>query len=359
MAWVIDGNAAGFARYGGAFLDGETCATVTAGLHATLQALAEQLDWRRQHGFVRQCHGDLHLRNIVLLEGRPVLFDAVEFNDEIACIDVMYDLSFLLMDLWRLGLHAHANVVLNAYLAHTADFKAVSLLPLFLSCRAAVRAKTTATAAGLQADARRGDELRQLASRYLALAGSLLRPPRQCLIAIGGLSGSGKSTLARALAPSAGAVPGALVIRSDEIRKRLRGVPALTRLGAEAYTEAVSARVYAVMLERAGEVVRNCHTAIVDAVFAHPHDREAVEHLAASSGVPFIGLWLDAPEPVLIERSERRRADASDADATVIRAQLAQDTGAITWRRLDASGPMPLLLQHALQTLDVTCRRAE
>src|SRR5690606_16227286 len=110
-------------------------------------------------GFVRECHGDLHLRNIVEIDGRPTLFDGIEFNDDIACIDVLYDLSFLLMDLWHRQLPRHANVVWNGYLAETRDFGAMPLLPLFLSCRAAVRAKTSATSATLQADSERRSEL--------------------------------------------------------------------------------------------------------------------------------------------------------------------------------------------------------
>ena len=101
------------------------------------------LEHRRLAGFVRQCHGDLHLRNIVLLDGQPTLFDGVEFNDEISCTDVLYDLAFLLMDLWRRQLPRHANAVWNRYLGETSDLEGVALMPLFLSCRAAVRAKTT------------------------------------------------------------------------------------------------------------------------------------------------------------------------------------------------------------------------
>ena len=189
---------------------------------------------------MRQCHGDLHLRNIVLLEGRPTLFDGVEFNDRIACTDVLYDLAFLLMDLWRRRLPRHANAVWNRYLADTSDLDGVSLLPLFLSCRAAVRAKTSATAAPLQDDVRRCGELQASAREYLAMAEDLLHPPRPCLVAIGGFSGTGKSTLALGLAPSVGAVPGAVVIRSDEIRKQLCGVPPLERLGQEGYSSEMS-----------------------------------------------------------------------------------------------------------------------
>jgi aminoglycoside phosphotransferase family enzyme/predicted kinase len=345
MAWVIDGNAAAFARQGiaapGAIRLLTDAATGALERHAAL------LDRRRAHGFVRQCHGDLHLRNIVLLDGRPTLFDAIEFNDEIACTDVLYDLAFLLMDLWRRQLPRHANAVWNAYLTDTLDLGGIPLLPLFLSCRAAVRAKTSATAAGLDSDARRKSDLQDLARDYLAMAGRLLRPPSPCLVAVGGLSGSGKSTLAKALAPRIGACPGAVVVRSDEIRKQLCGVDPLERLGPEGYTTAVTQRVYSTMGERAAQVVQGGHTAIVDAVFARMPDRQTLERLADAWHVPFVGIWLDAPGPELIARAGRRHHDASDADAGVIRKQITQDAGAITWHRIDASRPLAAVLSAA------------
>jgi uncharacterized protein len=349
MARVVDGNAAGFAQQGATILDSTTCDRVTLAARDAVIRHGALLDDRRAAGRVRQCHGDLHLRNIVLLDGRPTLFDGVEFNDDIACIDVLYDVAFLLMDLWRRGLTSHANMAFNRYLVETADLDGLSLMPLFLSCRAAVRAKTSATAANLHSDPQRHRELAALASSYLTMADRLLRPPAPSLIAIGGLSGSGKSALALALAPGIGAVPGAVVLRSDEIRKRLCGVDPLVRLGPEAYAREVSRRVYATAAERAGMIVRAGHAAVVDAVFARAEDRAAIEQMASIAGVRFVGLWLDADESVLIDRVERRAADASDADATVVRAQLGQDTGRITWYRIDASRLFDDVLRAARQ----------
>lgn len=345
MTWVVDGNAAGFREFGANVLDPEACAQVTSDALAEIERHAPLLELRRAGGLVRQCHGDLHLRNIVLLDGRPTLFDAVEFNDDIACTDVVYDLAFLLMDLWRSRLPRHANAVWNAYLSEAGDHTGIPLLPLFLSCRAAVRAKTSATAARFQADPGRKAELERSARDYLAMAGRLLHPSRACVVAIGGLSGSGKSTLAQALAPAVGAVPGAVVIRSDEIRKRLCGVPPLEPLGPAGYTSEVSTRVYAAAVEQAGAVVRSGHAAIVDAVFARPADREALERAAAIASVPFVGLWLEAPENVLIARSRQRRGDPSDADASVIRLQLARDPGIVRWHRVEASLPADVVLR--------------
>ncbi|MCC7416774.1 MAG: AAA family ATPase [Acidobacteria bacterium] len=350
MAWVIEGNAAGFAEFGNGCLDRSAAARAIDDARGELDRRAALLERRRAAGLVRQCHGDLHLRNIVLLDGRPTLFDAIEFNDEIACIDVLYDLAFLLMDLWRRRLPRHANAVWNRYLAETTDFGGVALLPLFLSCRAAVRAKTSATAARLQPEKdTRHSELQDLAREYLAMAQALLHPPDASLIAVGGFSGSGKSTLAQALAPSVGAVPGAVLLRSDEIRKRLLGVPMLEPLGAEGYAPEVSRRVYALLAERAAAIIREGHSVVVDAVHAREEDRRAIEEVAARLSRTFVGFWLEAPESVLIARAEPRRNDPSDADAAVIRAQRAQGTGEIGgWLRVDASAPPSDVLRHAL-----------
>jgi len=339
MAWVIDGNAAGFAEQGAGLLDLAACDELTRQARTALERHGPLLDRRRDGGFVRQCHGDLHLRNIVLLDGQPTLFDAVEFNDEIACTDVLYDLAFLVMDLWRRRLPRHANAVWNAYLAVTGDLDGLPLLPLFLSCRAAVRAKTSITAARLQSDPERQQPLAGQAGEYLAFARELLRPAPPCLIAIGGLSGTGKSTLARALAPLVGAVPGAVVVRSDEVRKRLCGVEPHVRLGPEGYTAEVNRRVYGVLVERARQVLAAGHAVIVDAVYQRPDDRATIEQAAAAAGAPCAGLWLEAPAAVMLARVEGRHRDASDADAAVVQAQLAGagDAGAGTWHRLDAA----------------------
>ena len=134
MQWVVDGNAAGLAEFGAGCLEWSACHQLTDDARREVNRQAALLDARREAGQVRQCHGDLHLRNIVLVDGRPTLFDGVEFNDEISCTDVQYDLAFLLMDLWRRCLPRHANAVWNRYLATTRDWQGMSLLPLFLSC---------------------------------------------------------------------------------------------------------------------------------------------------------------------------------------------------------------------------------
>jgi len=337
MAWVVDGNAIDFAKYEDT-LGQERWRAVTALCRDALSRHADLLDARRRDGFVRRCHGDLHLRNIVLLDGQPTLFDGVEFNDEIACVDVLYDLAFLLMDLLRRGLPLHANAVFNRYLMDRDDLRGLPVLPFFLGCRAAIRAKTSATAASMQSGDAAAAKLRGTARDYLAMAERLLTPPPPMLIAIGGFSGSGKSTLATRVAPHVGREPGALVLRSDVIRKALFGVADDVRLGDEGYRTEATRRVYASMAERAALALAAGHAVIADAVYRDPRERATIAEVAARLSVPFAGLWLDAPPSTLAHRIEMRTADPSDATAAVLQQQLTLGAGSLAWHRIDASG---------------------
>jgi len=292
----------------------------------------------------------------VLVDGVPTLFDAVEFNDEIACTDVQYDLAFLLMDLWRRKLPAHASAVWNRYLAHTADWSGIPLLPLFLACRAAVRGKTSATASRLEQNPERRRELEQMAREYVDLAVQLLHPPPPVIVAIGGLSGSGKSTAAAGLAPALGAVPGSVVLRSDETRKRLFGVPAFQHLDPSAYEPQVSERVYETLAKEAEVVVRAGHSVIVDAVHASPRDRERIRRVAADLKTPFFAFWLDAPSATLVHRLIHRQNDVSDADVEVLRRQSTHDLGPLDWCRIEASGSPAGVLRTIADHLGESCR---
>ena len=212
---------------------------------------------RGEAGFVRRCHGDLHLRNVVLLEGQPTLFDAVEFSDEVATGDVLYDLAFLLMDLEERGLRAAANRLFNRYLASEPPeaLTGLNALPLFLSLRAAIRAKVEAA----NAERLKGDKCKEagaLAHRYFDCAVHFLvaAPPR--LVAVGGLSGVGKSALARALAPEIGRAPGALWLRSDAERKAMFGVDETVHLPVSAYASDVTRDVYDRLVMKARTALR-------------------------------------------------------------------------------------------------------
>ena len=307
-----------------------------------LERIASLLDRRRAEGRVRLCHGDLHLRNICLIDGRPTLFDCIEFSEEIARIDVLYDLSFLLMDLEHRGLAAFANQVLNRYLDRGDESGGLLALPLFQSLRAAIRAHTGATAAARQSDPQRAATMREDNAAYLALASALLKPAPPMLIAMGGVSGTGKSTLTYELAPDLGRAPGARVLRSDVLRKRLHGVAPETRLTPEAYAPERSHAVYRTLCEEAAGALASGQAVIVDAVFLRPEERAAIAEVARDTGVPFLGLWLEAPPDILEARLEGRRGDASDATAEVMHSQRSLEAGRIEWLRIDAAPQEPL-----------------
>ena len=315
---------------------------------AALDRLAPLLEERRRSGFVRHGHGDLHLRNIVLLDGEPTLFDAIEFDEALAVADVFYDLAFLLMDLDYRGLRPLGTVVLNRYLEETGDYGGLAALPLFLSVRAAVRAKVLAAALRLGGGA---SGLAEEARRYLdhALAALDLAPAR--LVAVGGLSGTGKTRLAEGLAPGLGPAPGAVVLRTDVLRKRLCGVAETDRLPEDGYAAPVTERVYADLYRRAAAVLAAGHAVVVDAVSARPEERRRLASIAADAGVRFDGIWLEAPLTARVERVANRRNDASDATADVVERQERYDLGTIDWVRLDAGRVAADVLDDARASL--------
>ncbi|MBO1074236.1 AAA family ATPase [Roseomonas marmotae] len=291
---------------------------------AELDRLAPALAARAAAGQVRRCHGDLHLGNWVMWRGEPVPFDALEFDEVLATIDIGYDLAFLLTDLdQRVGRGA-ANRVLNRYLARGADIGLLAGLPFWMSVRALIRAHC------LQRMNGSGQPRLEAARSYLH------RPPAR-MLAVGGLPGSGKSRLARALAPGLGAAPGALVLRSDEIRKRQHGAAPEQRLPPDAYGAAASAAVHDELFAMAEAAARAGHSVIADAAFLDPAMRAGIEEAARRAGVPFAGFWLEAPLEVLEARVAARIGDASDADVAVLKRAAAAGAGAVVWMPLDAT----------------------
>lgn len=310
-------------------------------------ATASLLADRSQNGFVRRCHGDLHLKNIVMIEGRPILFDALEFDERLGTTDVFYDLAFLVMDLLHRDLPRQANAALNRYLAETGDFGGLGALPLFLAVRAAIRAMVAVQAMTDRAT----DGLARDARAYLDQAIAFLAPPSARLLAIGGVSGSGKTTIAAHLAPRLGPNPGAIHLRSDLERKAMFGADPLKPLPQEAYRPEVSREVYARMMAKAEAALASGHGAILDATFFSFEDRDAAEALAGAQGVRFDGLWLSADSATLEARVAARRGDASDADVAVLHAQLARAPGAGKWAGIDAGGAPEVVSARAATAL--------
>lgn len=326
---------------------------LAAAMTVSFRRLKPLLLTRGQRGYVRRCHGDLHLRNIALLNGVPTPFDAIEFDESIATIDIFYDLAFLLMDLWEQGLPSQANLVLNRYLWGCLDLlnelEGLATLPLFMALRAAIRAKVealrlheVAQGAGGSGDAR----------RYFTFACDFMTeaPPR--LVAIGGLSGSGKSTIAARVAPGVGRAPGAVHLRSDIERKRIFGVAEHSRLPAQAYASSVTERVFGNLREQAALALAAGQSVVVDAVHRQPIERDAIAEVAAALHVPFTGVWLEAPLDVAAERVAARHHDASDATAAIVARQAAQPTGPISWTRVDASRSIDDVVAGVLASVD-------
>ncbi|HFD79568.1 MAG TPA: aminoglycoside phosphotransferase, partial [Gammaproteobacteria bacterium] len=289
-------------------------------------ALENMLQRRKREGFIRECHGDLHLGNITLIDGRVTPFDCIEFNPGLRWIDVFSEVAFLLMDLDDRGYPSFDFRFLNGYLQHSGDYGGLGVLSWYKVYRALVRAKvamlrraqeTPESAAWREA----GEEYHQ----YMVLAESYIRPPRPRLLITLGLSGSGKSTLARRLCERAGMIQ----LRSDVERKRLAGMAATERSGSGIasglYSRERTAQTYERLAGLARQVVQAGYPVIVDASFLQRSWRERFHGLAGELGVPFTILDCEAPVEVLEQRiRERARAgrDPSEATLEVLHHQL-------------------------------------
>ena len=305
-----------------------------AGMRATLRRLREAearrfaglaglMAQRLATGAVRECHGDLHLGNVVQYAGRATLFDGIEFKAEWRWLDVINELAFMAMDLHAHGLSPLAHRFVDTYLQRRGDYDGVRLLPWFMAYRAAVRAKVALLRAA-QPGADRHRETRA-ARHYLALARACTQPRQPALLITHGPSGSGKTTLTQSLLERAGAIR----IRADVERKRLAGLAALARSNSPVdgglYGPAMTSATYARLLDAAAPVVEAGCMAILDATFLSHAQREAARRWAAGRGLPFAVLDFPAAPARLRQRLRERTArggDASEADLQVLEMQL-------------------------------------
>ena len=339
---TIAENTAELADYRDLF-GADTIETYTAAVERAFASVADLLDRRATAGFVRRCHGDMHLANICMFEGRPTLFDAIEFSEPLACIDTLYDFAFLLMDLDVRGLAPFANRAFNHYMARNSDVMAsiagVAALPLFMSVRAAIRAIVSALTAAKLDDAG-AEAVRAAARDYLSAAQRYLAPCQPTLMAVGGASGTGKSAVTAKLAPEIGGAPGALILRTDEIRKQLAGLRNDERLPPSTYTPKHHEAVYAEMQARAAASLAAGRSCILDAVHGRAGERVQARQLADRHDAAFIGVWLDASQERLLERVAGRQNDPSDAGTKVVLRQLAAGFGDVDWPRFDSDQPL-------------------
>jgi hypothetical protein len=289
---------------------------------AESRARATQMDARAAAGFVRECHGDLHLANIVLLDGAPVPFDGIEFNDELRFIDVICDVAFTFMDLMDHGVPRLAWRLVGRYLEQTGDYEGLSLLRYYAVYRALVRAEV-ALIRHRQPQLRRQVRLREHTSfeHYLALAERLARPGARVLVAMTGLSGSGKSTVALELAERLEGIR----VRSDVERKRLFGFAPQDRTDGGVYSPEATARTYDRMAQVARAALLADVPAVVDGAFLKRVERDRFRALATELGARFTLVSCEAPADVLRARvAARHRAgrDPSEADVEVLDRQI-------------------------------------
>ncbi len=285
-----------------------------------LQRLGPVFQARRAAGHVRECHGDMHLANMALLDDRPLVFDCIEFNPRLRWIDTASEVAFLLMDCDYRGHPELGLRFLNRYLEENGDYEGLQLLQHYRVYRAMVRAKVACIRE------RQGrEEAEADFAGHLRLAAGTLTPRPLRLVIMHGLSGSGKSTVARELAPALGAVR----LRSDVERKRLAGLPPRPRRfhrpAPGLYSRAMTERTYGRLLDLARQLLGWGYPVLVDAAFLSRQERSAFRTLARGLGVPFALVHCTAPEPVLRERLVARQlaaADPSDADVEVLALQL-------------------------------------
>nr|WP_242684034.1 bifunctional aminoglycoside phosphotransferase/ATP-binding protein [Paraburkholderia hospita] len=283
---------------------------------------ASAIDGRRADGFVRGCHGDLHLDDVVRWRGGIFMFDCIDFDDALRWIDVASDVAFLVMDLRARAGTRIANRLLNRWLDISGDYAALLLTPLYVVYRALVRA-WVACLKGRNASVRRAAAATRDARHYIDIAWTETQRPRPILLLCHGFSGSGKSAASRALAELSGAVR----LSTDAERKRLQSTDeAITRLGAEHYTREARNATYDHLLRLASDVLQTGHCAIIDATFLEYRHRSAFFALARRLSVPAHLLDFRAEPSVLAERIEARnrgQRDASDADTSTLTLQLA------------------------------------
>lgn len=307
-----------------------------------LEQKARVFEERAREGFVRRCHGDLHLNNVCFMDEKPVLFDAIEFNDSFSFIDVGFDLAYILMDLSSHRYWQWANLILNRYLERTRDYGLLDILPLFLANRAAIKAHVVHSQRRLKSESHADPNVRELLSSAI----SYLKASKPTLVAVGGLSGSGKSSVARGLVFQIGLTPGGILLRTDVIRKAMLGVSDLTRLPTSAYDATTNEMVYSKLRELASQALNAGYSVVADAVFGTSMEREAMEAVAQASGARFVGIWLHVTPEIAEERIAQRKNDASDANTAVLTDQIASITAPAAWHKIDTSPQLDEVIEQ-------------
>ena len=275
---------------------------------------------RQYQGKIRECHGDLHLRNICYWQGEIQLFDCIEFNEAFRFVDVMYDVAFTVMDLEARQRSDLATIFLNTYLEETGDWEGAKVLSLYLSRQAYVRSKVQSfLAVDPQLSSSEREAASHTATLYYQQAWQYTQPKQGRLFLMSGLSGSGKSTVARALAPAIAAIH----LRSDAVRKHLAGMPLMETGDATLYTPAMTQKTYERLINLGVSLARQGYAVILDAKFDRLHWRGKALEAAQEANIPITILHCTAPVEVLRDRLQQRQGDVSDATVDLLAQQQA------------------------------------
>ncbi len=318
----------------------------------SLQKNTALITFRQKTGRVRKCHGDLLLSNIAFDKKEFLFFSPIEYDNNKECIDTLYDLAYLMMDMEAHGLRRLCNIMFNHYMAYTNDIEGYPLLPLYQSIRAAYRASVFARLSNL-VEGKEKERVIALAHKYFDLACSFMTEHKPILIACGGLSGSGKSRVAREIGGQINPPPGAVILRDDIIKKQITGIAPHQRFDKSYDTPVFEKLVYNVLRQHAQTALSVGSCVIVDALFYSQAERKAIEKLAQKMQIPFYGFWMDAPLCVRAERVKTRKRNPSDIRKDwELESQLNLRTGPISWHKIMTDGPKEETVKKVMDILN-------
>lgn len=333
-------------------------AKLDALMQSMLKSVSENerlLALRAKSGHIKKCHGDLLLSNIAKEGDKYLFFSPIEYNDQLECIDTLYDLSYLLMDFEMRGMRKLSNILFNHYLAYMNDVEGYPLLHLYQSMRAAERASVCAKRSVVLTGSEKKEAIRR-AKIYFKMACHFMTSYPPVLIACGGLSGSGKSRVAREIGGYLNPAPGAVILRDDIVKKQINGCPIDQHFDKAFDTPVVERVVYDVLRQEAKTALLSGCAVIVDALFYDIKERQAIEALAKELKVPFIPLWMDAPFDVRLERVQKRKRNPSDVRTFEdLEKQLTLETGPVSWTKVTTDKSREETIGGVLKILNEKC----
>ncbi|MDR2902159.1 MAG: AAA family ATPase [Lactobacillales bacterium] len=316
-----------------------------------LRANEALISFRQKTGYVRKCHGDLLLSNIACMDKKFYFFSPISYDETLECVDTLYDLATLTMDLEVAGAKGLANILFNHYMAYMNDMEGVPLMTLYQSIQAMSRAVDFLKRQPFVNKSKQKSSLAQ-AKKYFKFACQSINCFNPVLIACGGLLGSGKSTIARAVAGQLDPAPGAVILQDDIVRKQILGLLPHQPMESAYLTPAFDKVVYDVLRQRARSALAAGSCVLIDALFYDAKERHSMELLAAEMHIPFIGLWMNAPLAVRQERIKSRANNPYDRTYEKgLDDYFKGQTGRISWYKIPTDMSMKDSIKKAVRHL--------